>query len=155
VFRIAAKQVIFPGEVIINDELLVIPVSSLDILDVDVSWRDTLVGAAVFILVDLLEQLDWCLWAEDVSYLLVKQLLDLCELLLSQLLLRTLSALLSQLKQSLLLPEVVACILREVLSYYELYIVLDVQVAQHQLVNIEADQLAYFRCAQTAPFNDH
>jgi hypothetical protein len=154
VFRIAAKQVIFPGEVIINDELLVIPVSSLDILDVDVSWRNTLVGAPVVVLVDLLEQLDWCLWAEDVSYLLVKQFLDLSELLLSQLLLGTLSALLSQFKQSLLLPEVVACILREVLSYYELYIVLDVQVAQHQLVNIKADQLAYFCCAQTAPFND-
>jgi hypothetical protein len=155
VFRIAAKQIIFSGEVIIDNELLVIPVCSLDILDVDVSWRDTLVGAPVVVLMDLLEQLDWCLWAEDISYLLVKQLLDLSQLLLSQLLLRTLSALLSQLKQSLLLPEVVACILREVLSYYELYIVLDVQVAQHQLVNIEADQLAYFRCAQTAPFNDH
>jgi hypothetical protein len=155
VFRIAAKQIIFSSEVIIDNELLVIPVSSLDILDVNVSWRDTLVGAPVVVLVDLLEQLDWCLWAEDVSYLLVKQFLDLSELLLSQLLLRTLSALLGKLKQSLLLPEVVACILREVLSYYELYIVLDVQVAQHQLVNIEADQLAYFRCTQTAPFNDH
>jgi hypothetical protein len=94
VFRIAAKQIIFSGEVIIDNELLVIPVSSLDILDVDVSWRDTLVGAPVVVLVDLLEQLDWCLWAEDVSYLLVKQFLDLSELLLSQLLLRTLSALL-------------------------------------------------------------
>jgi hypothetical protein len=49
VFRIAAKQIIFSGEVIIDNKLLVIPVSSLDILDVYFSRRDTLVGAPVVV----------------------------------------------------------------------------------------------------------
>jgi hypothetical protein len=49
VFRIAAKQIIFSGEVIIDNELLVIPVSSLDILDVYFSWRDTFIGSPVVV----------------------------------------------------------------------------------------------------------
>lgn len=82
--------------------------------------------------------------SKDLIELLLQQILDLNELIQTQLLLGALLALLSLLKQPLLLLEILASILRIILSYNELHKVLNVHLPQCQLIDIQSDYLTHF-----------
>ncbi len=98
--------VTFVLEIVVNHKLLVEIRASFDEFDIDFSWRHALVPTLFLdlVILYLFKQLNWCLWSKHVPDLLVKQLLDLSELFLGQLLFGALPPLLGQLEQSLLLP---------------------------------------------------
>ena len=92
--------------------------------------------------------------AEYIFDLLVEQLLDLNELLLTELFLGALSAFLGKLEESLLLLEVITRVLRVVLGDHKLHEVLNVGVAQGKLVDVEADELADLRASKATFLDD-